>query len=67
MQVTGFKMGPFQLMDLIGIDINLSVTQSLHDALNNVKRFEPSPMQLDKVKQGELGKKSGKGFYNYDL
>lgn len=67
MQATGFKLGPFQLMDLIGIDINLSVTESLYKAFGNIKRFEPSAMQVDKVQQGDLGKKTGKGFYDYDL
>lgn len=67
MQATGFKLGPFQLMDLIGIDINLSVTDSLYKAFGNIKRFEPSAMQVDKVQQGNLGKKTGKGFYDYGL
>ena len=65
LKATGFKMGPFQLMDLIGMDINLSVTQSMYKAFYNVKRFEPSPLQIEKVKNNELGKKTGKGFYNY--
>jgi len=65
LKATGFKMGPFQLMDLIGMDINLSVTQSMYKAFYNAKRFEPSPLQIEKVKNSELGKKTGKGFYNY--
>ena len=65
MEATGFKMGPFKLMDLIGMDINLAVSQSLYDACNQQLRFKPSPIQIDKVAKGELGKKSGKGFYNY--
>ena len=64
MEAAGFKMGPFKLMDLIGLDINLSVTQSIYDALKH-KRFRPSPMQVEKVEQGELGRKTGKGFYDY--
>lgn len=67
MEATGFKLGPFQLMDLIGIDINLSVTESLYKAFGHIKRFEPSAMQADKVQHGDLGKKTGKGFYDYDL
>ena len=67
MEATGFKMGPFKLMDLIGMDINLAVSQSLYDACNQELRFKPSPIQIDKVAKGELGKKSGKGFYNYGL
>ncbi len=65
MEATGFKMGPFKLMDLIGLDINLSVSKSLYEAFNNEERFKPAAMQIDKVAKGELGKKSGKGFYEY--
>ena len=65
MEATGFKMGPFKLMDLIGMDINLAVSQSLYDACNKEERFKPSPIQIDKVAKGELGKKTGKGFYDY--
>ena len=65
MENAGFKMGPFKLMDLIGMDINLAVSQSVYKAFNNNPRFKPSPMQEQKVAAGELGKKTGKGFYNY--
>jgi len=65
MEATGFKMGPFRLMDLIGMDINLAVSQSLYDACNKAERFKPSPIQIDKVAKGQLGKKTGKGFYQY--
>ena len=65
MEASGFKMGPFKLMDLIGMDVNLAVSQSLYDACNKAERFKPSPLQIDKVSKGELGKKTGKGFYNY--
>ncbi len=67
MENAGFKMGPFKLMDLIGMDINLAVSQSVYKAFNNNPRFKPSPMQEQKVAAGELGKKTGKGFYNYLL
>jgi 3-hydroxybutyryl-CoA dehydrogenase len=66
MEASGFKMGPFKLMDLIGNDINLAVSQSLYEAFNNEPRFEPSVLQIEKVRQGDLGKKTGKGFYNYN-
>lgn len=66
MEASGFKMGPFKLMDLIGMDINLAVSQSLYDACNKAERFKPSALQIDKVAKGELGKKIGKGFYNYN-
>lgn len=65
MESTGFKMGPFKLMDLIGMDINLAVSESLYNAFDKAKRFEPSPIQVNKVKSGELGRKTGKGFYDY--
>jgi 3-hydroxybutyryl-CoA dehydrogenase len=65
MEATGFKMGPFKLMDLIGLDINLAVSTSLYNAFNQEERFKPSPLQIDKVVIGELGKKTGKGFYQY--
>jgi 3-hydroxybutyryl-CoA dehydrogenase len=65
LEATGFKMGPFKLMDLIGMDINLAVSQSLYDAFNKTERFKPSILQIEKVKNGELGKKTGEGFYSY--
>ena len=65
MEATGFKMGPFRLMDLIGMDINLSVSQSMYEAFDHAERFKPSPLQIEKVKNGELGRKTGKGFYKY--
>lgn len=66
MEASGFKMGPFKLMDLIGNDINLAVSQSLYDACNKAERFKPSPIQIEKVAKGELGKKTKKGFYEYN-
>ena len=65
LESSGFKMGPFKLMDLIGMDINLAVSQSMYDAFDKAERFKPSPLQVEKVRKGELGKKTGKGFYNY--
>lgn len=67
MENAGFKMGPFKLMDLIGMDINLAVSQSVYKAFNNNIRFKPSPLQEQKVAEGNLGKKSGKGFYDYSI
>ncbi len=66
LEATGFKMGPFKLMDLIGMDINLAVTESLYHSFNGNDRFAPSRLQIEKVKRNLLGKKSGKGFYNYN-
>ncbi|CAN5591991.1 N/A [soil metagenome] len=64
MEANGFKMGPFRLMDLIGLDINLAVSKSLYDAIPE-ERLKPAEIQISKVEKGELGKKSGKGFYDY--
>jgi 3-hydroxybutyryl-CoA dehydrogenase len=61
----GFKMGPFELMDLIGIDVNLAVTTSLYNSFDQEVRFKPNPIQQEKVLYGNLGKKTGKGFYEY--
>jgi len=65
LEASGFKMGPFKLMDLIGNDVNLAVSQSLYDASNKADRFKPSPVQIEKVAKGELGKKTKKGYYTY--
>ncbi|HEY5824898.1 MAG TPA: 3-hydroxyacyl-CoA dehydrogenase NAD-binding domain-containing protein [Cyclobacteriaceae bacterium] len=62
---TGFKMGPFELMDLIGIDINLAVTTSVYEGFNEDPKFRPSLIQQEKVAAGHLGRKTGKGFYDY--
>jgi 3-hydroxybutyryl-CoA dehydrogenase len=63
---SGFKMGPFKLMDLIGMDINLAVTESVYKAFAKAARFLPSSIQSEKVKNNELGRKTGGGFYKYD-
>ena len=65
MEATGFKMGPFKLMDLIGMDVNLAVSKSIYEAFKHEERFAPSPLQIDKVNKGDLGRKTGKGFYKY--
>jgi 3-hydroxybutyryl-CoA dehydrogenase len=61
----GFKLGPFELMDLIGNDINFAVTKSVYDGFHQEPRFRPSRIQQQKVLAGHLGKKTGKGFYDY--
>jgi len=66
LEAAGFKMGPFKLMDMIGMDVNLAVSTSLYEAFDNAERFKPSPLQIDKVTKGELGRKTGKGFYDYN-
>lgn len=65
-EVGGFKMGPFELMDLIGIDVNLSVTESVYRAFFDEARFKPHRLQKEMVDAKRLGKKSKKGFYLYE-
>jgi 3-hydroxybutyryl-CoA dehydrogenase len=65
MRASGFRMGPFELMDLIGIDVNYAVTESVYVGFNKAEKFRPSPVQKEKIDNGELGRKSGKGFYAY--
>ncbi len=65
MRSAGFKMGPFELMDLIGIDINFAVTSSLYQSFFQDSKFRPSRIQQQKVLAGHLGRKTGKGFYEY--
>jgi 3-hydroxybutyryl-CoA dehydrogenase len=62
----GFKMGPFHLMDLIGNDINYTVSSGLYEAMGRPARLKPSVLQEEKLKLGLLGKKTGQGFFQYD-
>lgn len=61
----GFRMGPFALMDLIGNDVNLAVTRSVFEAFAFERRFAPSLAQQALVDAGRLGRKAGRGFYDY--
>jgi len=65
MEACGFKMGPFKLIDLIGVDANLNVTKSLYALTGKEPKFKPSYIQQKLVDEGMLGKKSGEGFYKY--
>ncbi len=65
LQSTGFKMGPFKLMDLIGNDINFAVSCSVYQQLGEPPRLKPSIIQEEKVKSGKLGQKTGEGYYEY--
>jgi 3-hydroxybutyryl-CoA dehydrogenase len=65
-EVGGFKMGPFELMDLIGIDINYSVTCSVWEAYGKEPRFTPHHLQKKMVNENRLGRKTKHGFYKYD-
>lgn len=64
-QSLGFKMGPFRLMDLIGVETNLSVTESMYELFNYDQKFRPNRIQQKKVQAGYYGRKTGKGFYSY--
>jgi len=61
----GFRMGPFELIDLIGLDVNLSVARSFFAQGGEPVRWRPSPIQEELVGEGRLGRKSGSGFYEY--
>ena len=65
MKAAGFKMGPFELMDLVGIDVNLAVTKAVYEAYFGEPRYRPHPIQQRMVDSGTIGRKSGRGFYDY--
>lgn len=65
MKSVGFKMGPFELMDLIGVDVNLSVSQAVYEGFDKHPKFKPSDIQVNLVKEGKYGRKNGVGFYEY--
>jgi len=64
-EIGGFRMGPFALMDLIGNDVNYAVTETVFRAFYNDPRYKPSFTQKRMVEAGLLGRKSGRGFYDY--
>lgn len=64
-EAAGYPMGPFRLMDLVGIDVNLAVARALYEAFDQAPRFRPSPRQEELVAAGRLGRKTGSGFYRY--
>lgn len=66
LKALGFRMGPFELMDLIGVDVNLDVTTSQWEQFYLEPRFQPSLLQRQYVDGGLHGKKSGRGFYDYE-
>jgi 3-hydroxybutyryl-CoA dehydrogenase len=61
----GFRMGPFELMDLVGIDVGLEVAKSFDEQSFGEPRWKPSPLQALKVAAGDLGRKTGRGWYDY--
>lgn len=64
--VGGFKMGPFELMDLIGVDVNYAVTCSVWESYNKNPRFEPHQLQFKMVQEGRFGRKNKRGFFSYE-
>jgi 3-hydroxybutyryl-CoA dehydrogenase len=61
----GFRMGPFELLDLIGLDVNLEIARSFFSQGGEVERWRPSPIQEQLVAEGKFGRKSGHGYYEY--
>ncbi len=61
----GVPMGPFELMDLIGLDVNLAITRSIYEACGRPQRFLAQPLQERLVAAGQTGRKAGRGFYLY--
>lgn len=63
----GFRMGPFELMDLTGIDVNFPVTRFVHESTFGDPRLRSTPLHRYMLETGQLGRKTGRGFYDYDL
>jgi 3-hydroxybutyryl-CoA dehydrogenase len=64
-QAAGFRMGPFELMDLTGLDVSHPVMESIYHQFYEEPRFRPSPVTAQRLAAGVLGRKSGRGFYDY--
>jgi 3-hydroxybutyryl-CoA dehydrogenase len=61
----GFRMGPFELTDLVGVDVNFEVAKSFWEQSFHEPRWQPSPIQAKMVAAGRLGRKAGRGYYDY--
>ena len=66
MRAAGFRMGPFELQDLVGIDVGFEVAKSFYDLSFGEPRWRPSPLSAQMVDAGRLGRKTGQGWYTYD-
>lgn len=66
MRGAGFRMGPFELMDLIGLDVNFAASRTVYESFFQDPKYRPSPIQQKMVESGRLGRKSGRGFYEYE-
>lgn len=66
MRGAGFKMGPFELMDLVGLDVGLAATKTVYESFFQDPKYRPSPIQQRMVESGRLGRKAGRGFYTYE-
>ena len=65
MRTAGYPMGPFELIDLVGVDVNLAAARSIWEGLGRPERLRPSAIQAELVATGRLGRKTGRGFYRY--
>jgi 3-hydroxybutyryl-CoA dehydrogenase len=65
-RAAGFRMGPFELLDLTGLDVSHPVMESIYRQFYDEPRFRPSPITAQRLAAGVLGRKSGRGFYRYD-
>jgi 3-hydroxybutyryl-CoA dehydrogenase len=65
MKSLGFRMGPFELMDMIGLDVNYAVTKTVYNAYFQDPKYRPHPIQQKMVESGRLGRKTKRGFYEY--
>jgi 3-hydroxybutyryl-CoA dehydrogenase len=65
-RAAGYPMGPFELMDLVGIDVNLAAARGVWEGFDRAERFRPSPIQERLVEEERLGRKTGRGFYRYE-
>src|SRR3954468_15430357 len=65
-RAAGFRMGPFELQDLVGIDVGFEVAKSFHELSFGEPRWRPSPLSAQKVAAGRLGRKTGRGWYTYN-